>query len=161
MRQGLAIGLALQGSLGNFAGGVLLLIFRPIKVGDLVEAQGNTGVIQAISIFTTTMLTPDNRTVIIPNGPLSNGNIINHSAAGKIRVDLVVGIAYGADIKLAKEVALQTMLKDDKVLKDPAPEVTVLQFRRQCSGIGRTPLLHHRQLLGCLFWNTGKCESRF
>ena len=122
---GLAVGLALQGSLGNFAGGVLLLIFRPFKVGDLVEAQGVIGNVESISIFTTTLLTPDNKTAIIPNGPMSNGNIVNFSKAGKIRVDLIIGIAYDADIRVARDVAVQAMLMDDKVMKDPAPSVSV------------------------------------
>ena len=125
---GLAVGLALQGSLANFAGGVMLLLFKPFKIGDLIEAQGHLGVVQAINIFVTTILTPENKTVIIPNGPLSNGDITNYSTDGKLRVDLVAGIGYDADIKKAKQVIMNVMENDPKVLKDPAPSVNVLEL---------------------------------
>ncbi|MCB0376533.1 MAG: mechanosensitive ion channel [Sinomicrobium sp.] len=125
---GLAIGLALQGSLANFAGGVLIMIFKPIKVGDLIEAQGALGEVKEIQIFTTVLVTPDSKTVIVPNGALSNGNIVNYSADGKIRVDLIVGISYDSDIKKAKSVLLKVMEEDDKVLKDPAPSVSVAEL---------------------------------
>ena len=125
---GLAIGLALQGSLANFAGGVLLLLFKPFKVGDLIDAQGHFGEVQNISIFVTKILTPDNKTVYIPNGPLSNGDITNVSEDGKLRVDLVVGIGYNENIKKAKDVIMQVMESDPKVLKDPAPSVNVLEL---------------------------------
>ncbi|MFN4079582.1 MAG: mechanosensitive ion channel family protein [Saprospiraceae bacterium] len=124
----LAIGLALQGSLSNFAGGVMLLIFRPFKVGDLITAQGHTGFVQAINVFVTTILTPDNKTVIIPNGPLSNGDITNFSTDGKLRVDLVVSVAYKTDLQKAREVLMQVMESDPNVLKDPAPSVNVLEL---------------------------------
>ena len=125
---GLAIGMALQGSLGNFAGGVLILLFKPFKVGDLIEAQGHIGHVKSISIFVTKLLTPDNKIAIIPNGPLSNGDILNYSEEGSLRVDLVCGISYDANIKQAKEVALKVMQDDPKVLKDPAPSVNVLEL---------------------------------
>lgn len=122
---GLAIGLALQGTLANFAGGVLILLFKPYKVGDLVEAQGHTGHVKEIQIFVTTLITPENKTVILPNGAVSNGNIVNYSEEGKIRVDLVIGISYNSDIKAARETLLPVMQNHDKVLKDPAPFVGV------------------------------------
>lgn len=122
---GLAVGLALQGSLANFAGGALILMFRPYKVGDLIEAQGHLGVVQEIQIFTTIILTPQNRRVIVPNGPLSNGSIINYSAEGWVRVDLLVGIAYEADIDEAKKVLLDAMEAHELVLAEPAPFVGV------------------------------------
>ena len=125
---GLAIGLALQGSLANFAGGVLILIFKPFKIGDLIEAQGELGVVKEIEIFTTKLTSPTNKLIIIPNGTLSNGNIINYSAEGKLRVDLTFGIDYGSDIKLAKEVLTSMMEDNPKVLKDPAPAVTVSEL---------------------------------
>lgn len=125
---GLAIGLALQGSLGNFAGGVLMMIFKPIKIGDLIEAQGELGVVKEIEIFTTKLLTPTNKEVIIPNGALSNGNITNYSTEGKLRVDLTVGIGYDEDIKKAKDVLMNVMNSDPKVLKDPAPSVNVSEL---------------------------------
>ncbi|TMM53671.1 mechanosensitive ion channel [Maribacter algarum] len=122
---GLAIGLALQGSLANFAGGVLLIIFKPFKIGDLIEAQGVTGVVKEIEIFTTKLTTPDNKLAIIPNGAMGNGNIVNYTAEGKIRVDTMVGIGYDEDMKKAKEVLLEVLTSNPKVLKDPAPSVNV------------------------------------
>jgi len=125
---GLAIGLALQGSLANFAGGVLILIFKPFKIGDLIEAQGELGVVKEIEIFTTKLTSPTNKLVIIPNGVLSNGNIVNYSAEGKLRVDLTFGIDYNSDIKTAKNVLMEVMSNSPKVLKDPAPAVTVSEL---------------------------------
>jgi small conductance mechanosensitive channel len=125
---GLAVGLALQGSLANFAGGVLLMIFKPIKIGDLIEAQGEIGVVKEIEIFTTKIITPDNKLVIIPNGILSNGNIINYTEEGKLRVDLTFGVSYDADIKQTKEVLMSVLTSSDKVLKDPAPTVSVSEL---------------------------------
>lgn len=122
---GLAIGLALQGSLANFAGGVLVLIFKPYQKGDLIEAQGYTGVVKEVQIFNTVLTTPQNERVIIPNGKMSNDSLINYSAEGKRRVDLVVGISYGSDIDKAKEVLLEMMKNDENVLNEPAPYVGV------------------------------------
>ncbi|RKR13453.1 small conductance mechanosensitive channel [Maribacter vaceletii] len=122
---GLAIGLALQGSLSNFAGGVLLMIFKPYKIGDLVEAQGVLGAVKEIEIFTTKLITPQNKLAIVPNGAMANGNIINYTAEGKMRVDTTVGIGYGEDMKKAKEVLLAMLVANPKVLKDPAPSVNV------------------------------------
>jgi len=125
---GLAIGLALQGSLSNFAGGVLLMIFKPYKIGDLIEAQDSLGVVKEIEIFTTKIVTPDNKLTIIPNGAMANGNITNYTAEGKIRVDTVVGVGYDADIKQTKEVLMEIMTSNPKVLKDPAPSVNVCEL---------------------------------
>ena len=125
---GLAIGLALQGSLANFAGGVLIMTFKPFKIGDLIEAQGVLGVVKEIEIFTTKLSTPDNKEAIIPNGTLSNGNIINYSSQGTLRVDLNIGIGYGDDIKKAKDAIMKALSNDPKVLKDPAPTVAVSEL---------------------------------
>ena len=125
---GLAIGMALQGSLGNFAGGVLLMIFKPIKIGDLIEAQGELGVVKEIEIFTTKLLTPTNKEVIIPNGALSNGNIVNYSSEGQLRVDLTFGVGYDSDIKQTKEVLMKVLTSNPKVLQDPAPSVNVSEL---------------------------------
>jgi small conductance mechanosensitive channel len=122
---GLAIGLALQGSLSNFAGGVLIIIFKPYKIGDLVEAQGVLGSVKEIEIFTTKLITPQNKLAIVPNGAMANGNIINYTAEGKMRVDTTVGIGYGEDIKKAKDVLLEMLKSNPKVLQDPAPSVNV------------------------------------
>jgi small conductance mechanosensitive channel len=125
---GLAIGLALQGSLGNFAGGVLLMIFKPMKVGDLIEAQGEIGVVKEIEIFTTKLTGLSNKEIIIPNGALSNGNIVNYTTEGTRRVDLVFGVGYDSDIKQTKEVLTNVLTSHPKVLKEPAPGVTVLEL---------------------------------
>lgn len=125
---GLAVGLALQGSLANFAGGVLIMIFKPFKVGDLIEAQGETGVVKEIEIFTTKLTGLSNREIIVPNGSLSNGNIINYTTEGTRRVDLVIGVSYDADIKQTKEVLMNVLTSHSKVLKDPKPGVTVLEL---------------------------------
>ncbi len=125
---GLAIGMALQGSLGNFAGGVLLMIFKPIKIGDLIEAQGELGVVKEIEIFTTKIISPTNKEIIIPNGTLSNGNITNYSTEGKLRVDLTIGVSYDADIKQTKNVLMNVLTSNPKVLQDPAPTVNVSEL---------------------------------
>lgn len=122
---GLAIGLALQGSLSNFAGGVLIIIFKPYKIGDLIEAQGVLGSVKEIEIFTTKLITPQNKLAIVPNGAMANGNIINYTAEGKMRVDTTVGVDYGSDIKKTKEVLLEMLKVNPKVLQDPAPSVNV------------------------------------
>lgn len=125
---GLAVGLALQGSLSNFAGGVLLMIFKPYKIGDLIEAQDSLGVVKEIEIFTTKLISPDNKLVIVPNGAMANGNITNYTAEGKIRVDTVIGVGYGEDIKKTKDVLLEVLTSNELVLKDPAPSVNVMEL---------------------------------
>lgn len=125
---GLAIGLALQGTLANFAGGVLLMIFKPYKVGDLVEAQGHIGIVDEIQIFTTQLTSPDHKKVIIPNGAISNGDITNYTTLGKIRVDLTVGISYNASIDEAKSILMNVMKEHQYVLQDPAPFVGVSEL---------------------------------
>ncbi|RAJ18255.1 mechanosensitive ion channel family protein [Olleya aquimaris] len=125
---GLAIGLALQGSLGNFAGGVLIMLFKPFKIGDLIEAQGEMGVVKEIQIFTTKITGLSNREVIIPNGALSNGNIINYTTEGTRRVDLIFGVGYDSDIKQTKDVLMKVLTSNPKVLKEPAPTVNVIEL---------------------------------
>lgn len=125
---GLAVGLALQGSLANFAGGVLIMIFKPFKLGDLIEAQGEIGVVKEIEIFTTKLTGLSNKEIIIPNGTLSNGNIVNYTTEGTRRVDLTIGVSYDADIKQTKEVLMKVITSHPKVLKDPAPAVTVSEL---------------------------------
>jgi len=125
---GLAIGLALQGSLANFAGGVLVMIFKPYKVGDLIESQGHLGVVKEVQIFNTILIAPQSKQVIIPNGATSNGSIVNYTVEGKIRVDLTVGVSYDADIDKTKAVLMDVLAANDKVMKDPAPFVGVLEM---------------------------------
>lgn len=122
---GLAIGLALQGSLSNFAGGVLILLFRPFKVGDWIEAQGVSGTVDSILIFHTVLRTSDNKRVIVPNGSLSNGTITNYSAEPQRKVVFDVGVDYDADLQQARQVLLELAGSDPRVLRDPAPVVVV------------------------------------
>ncbi len=125
---GLAVGLALSGTLQNFAGGVMILIFKPFKVGDFVDAQGYSGTVKEIQIFNTIMKSPDNKTIIIPNGGLSTGAMVNFSTEPTRRVDMSFGIGYGDDIDKAKFILMRLMEEDERVLKDPAPTVAVAEL---------------------------------
>lgn len=122
---GLAVGLSLQGSLSNFAGGMLIIVFKPFKVGHTIEAQGVIATVEEIQIFVTKMVTGNNQIVFVPNGALSNGTIINYSMQGERRADLTFSVSYDSDIKKAKDVLLDVLNKNPKVLKKPAPEVFV------------------------------------
>jgi small conductance mechanosensitive channel len=122
---GLAIGLSLQGSLSNFAAGVMLIIFRPFTKGNFVEAGGATGIIETIGIFTTTMTTPDNKEVIVPNGAIIGGNITNYSARPTRRVDMVFSVSYDDDLRKARQILEEIIAADERVLKDPAPVIAV------------------------------------
>jgi small conductance mechanosensitive channel len=125
---GLAIGLALQGSLANFAGGILIIIFKPIKIGDFIEAQGVSGTVKEIEIFTTKLNTTDNKEIIIPNGALSNGNIVNYSTEATRRVDFTFGVGYDSDIKKTKEVISHVINSHPLVLKEPIPAVNLSEL---------------------------------
>ncbi len=122
---GLAIGLALQGSLANFAAGFLLIIFRPFKEGDVIEAAGVVGKVEIIQIFTTTLKTPDNKTIIVPNNKLGNDNIINYSTQATRRVDMTVGVSYDADLKEVRNILEDIVTQDQRILKDPAHQIVV------------------------------------
>jgi small conductance mechanosensitive channel len=124
---GLAVGLALQGTLQNFAGGVMILLFKPYEVGNFIEAQGFMGTVKEIQIFTTVLLTPDNRKVIIPNSPLATGAITNFSAMPTRRIDFSFGIGYTDDIDKAKNILLKMAEKDDRVLKDENPPAVMVE----------------------------------
>ena len=125
---GLAIGLALQGSLSNFAAGFLMIIFRPFRVGDYIEGAGTAGTVEEIQIFTTTLVTPDNKTVIIPNNSLTSDNIVNWTTKGTRRVDLVMGISYDDDIDKAKQIMADVLAADERILKDPAPQIAMVEL---------------------------------
>lgn len=125
---GLAVGLALQGSLANFAAGVMTIIFRPYNVGDVVEVSGQTGQVEEVDIFTTTLRLPDKTKIIIPNGQALDGAITNYTEAGNRRMDLAVGISYDANIQQAREVILSAISKSDYVLESPAPSVGVTEL---------------------------------
>lgn len=122
---GLAIGFALQGSLSNFAAGVLLIIFKPFKVGDFVEVAGSAGVVKEIHIFTTTLHSPDNVKIIIPNAHATGGNIKNYTATGTRRVDLVIGVSYEDNLKTARDIIQKVIAADSRVLPEPASTVAV------------------------------------
>ncbi len=125
---GFAVGMALSGTLQNFAGGVMIILFKPFKVGDFIDAQGYTGTVKEIQIFNTILKTPDNKTIIIPNGGLSTGSLTNFSTEPQRRVDFTFGIGYEDDIDKARNVILGLIDKDERILKDPAPFVAVSEL---------------------------------
>jgi small conductance mechanosensitive channel len=125
---GLAVGMALSGTLQNFAGGVMILIFKPFKVGDFIEAQGYAGSVREIQIFNTILKTPDNKTIIIPNGGLSTGSMVNYSAEETRRVDFTFGIGYNDNIDQAKGILSKLIENDTRILKDPAPFIAVSEL---------------------------------
>ena len=125
---GLAIGLALQGSLANFAAGVLMLIFKPFKIGDYIEGAGTAGTVEEIEIFTTKLKSPDNKTIIVPNAKITGENIINYTVKGTRRVDFVFGIGYGDDIDKARGILKGIIDGDERVLKDPEPLIAVSEL---------------------------------
>ncbi|GAB4192233.1 MAG: small-conductance mechanosensitive channel MscS [Calditrichia bacterium] len=125
---GLAVGLALQGSLANFAAGVLIILFKPFRVGDYVEAGGAAGTVKKISIFTTDLQTPDNKITVIPNAKVTGDNITNYSAENKRRIDLVIGVSYQDDLDKVKKVIEDILSKDKSVIKEPAPTIGVLEL---------------------------------
>lgn len=116
---GLAVGMALSGTLQNFAGGVMILLFKPFKVGDVIEAQGYTGKVDEIQIFNTFLKTPDNKTIIIPNGGLATGSMVNYSTEATRRVDWTIGVSYGEDLSKARAIMTELLEADDRILKDP------------------------------------------
>lgn len=122
---GLAVGLALQGSLSNFAGGVLILIFKPFRIGDYISAQGTEGTVRKIEIFSTTLASTDNKKIVLPNGALANDVIINYTGRDTRRIDLTVGIDYGDSIQKAREAAYAVIKAEGRVLHDPEPQVVV------------------------------------
>lgn len=125
---GLAIGLSLQGSLSNFAGGMLIILFKPFKLGDTIEAQGVMGTVIDIQIFVTQLLTANNQVIFVPNGALSNGTIINYSKETTRRTDLTLGISYETNLKETKELLIRILNADPKILKTPAPSVSVREL---------------------------------
>lgn len=136
---GLAIGLALQGSLQNLASGVMLIIFRPFTAGDTIEAAGVLGTVETIGIFTTTMRTGDNREIIVPNGQLFGSNITNYSKRATRRVDMVFGIGYDDDIKKAKDIIKKILDADDRIHAEPAPLIAVAELASSSVNINVRP----------------------
>lgn len=158
---GLAVGLALQGSLSNFAAGVLILIFKPFKVGDFIEAAGESGAVEKIMIFTTELRTPDNKTVIIPNSAVTGGSITNYSANDTRRVDLVMGISYSDDIDKAKSVLDEVVKADERVLADPAPTIAVVELADSSVNFVVRPWVKTSDYWGVYFGLTEAVKKRF
>lgn len=125
---GLAIGLALQGSLSNFASGILLITFKPFKAGDFVEVAGKSGIVEEVHVFSTKLRTPDNKTVIVPNGAITGSSITNFSTKDTRRIDLVIGVSYDADLAKTKEVLTQVVANETRILKEPAVTIGVLEL---------------------------------
>ena len=150
---GLAVGFALQGTLSNFAAGVMIIIFRPFKAGDFIEGGGVTGVVLEVQVFCTILKTGDNKKIIVPNSSMSGGNIVNYSAHDTRRVDMVFGIGYDDDIKKAKELLNSILEKDERVLKDPAPVVAVSELADSSVNFVVRPWVNSADYWG-VFWDT-------
>jgi len=145
---GLAVGLALKDSLANFSSGVMLIIFRPFKVGDFIEAAGQAGVVEEVRIFSTVMRTGDNREIIVPNGNIYGGPIINVSARATRRIDLVLGIGYNDDIRKAKDLVTAAFNADARILQDPAPAVSVAELADSSINLNIRPWVNSAD-----YWN--------
>jgi len=158
---GLAVGLALQGSLSNFAAGVLMIIFRPFKVGDLIEGAGVLGTVEEIQIFTTLLLTPDNRAVIVPNAKLSADNIINYTAKPDRRIDLVFGVSYSDNIDKVKEVISDVLSQDNRILGDPPPTIGLLEMADSSINFAVRPWVKPADYWGVYFDINEKMKKRF
>ncbi|MCG2634551.1 MAG: mechanosensitive ion channel [Gammaproteobacteria bacterium] len=158
---GLAVGLALQNSLANFAAGVMLILFRPFKTGDFIEAGGTSGVAEAISIFSTTLRTGDNREVIVPNGAIYGGTITNFSARDTRRVDMVFGIGYDDDLLKAKQLIIDTLAADERVLKDPEPLVAVGELADSSVNFNVRPWVKSADYWGVMFDTTETLKLAF
>ena len=158
---GLAIGLAMQGSLSNFAAGVLIILFKPFKIGDFVEMAGTSGVVVNIMIFTTELKTGDNKKVIVPNSSILGGVITNYSANDTRRVDLVMGIGYNDDIDKARQVLEELINADERILKDPAPLVAVSELADSSVNFVVRPWVNSADYWGVYFGLTEAVKKRF
>jgi small conductance mechanosensitive channel len=158
---GLAIGLSLQGSLANFAAGVMIIIFKPFKKGDFIDAGGAMGSVDKITIFTTVLTTPDNKEIIVPNGGIISGNITNFSARDTRRVDMVFGIGYGDDIKKAKALLEEIIKADDRVLAEPAPVVALGELADSSVNFLVRPWVKASDYWGVLWDTTETVKQRF
>ena len=158
---GLAIGLALQGSLSNFAAGVLIIIFKPFKDGDYVEGGGAAGTVDKVEIFSTQLITPDNKTVIVPNAKMMGDNIVNYSAKGTRRVDMVFGIGYNDDIDKARDLIQDIIASDNRILKDPAPDIVVSELADSSVNLATRVWSSVDDYWDILFDTTEKVKKRF
>ena len=158
---GLAVGLALQGSLENFAAGFLLIVFRPFKVGDYIEAAGTAGIVEEIQVFATQLRTPDNKMVIIPNGKLIGDNIINYSAKETRRVDLVFGVGYESDLLKVRRILEETLAGESRILDDPAPAIAVLELADSSVNLAVRPWVKTAEYWDVYFALTEEVKKRF
>ncbi len=158
---GLAVGLALQKSLSNFAAGVLMVIFRPFKMGDYIEGGGAAGTVEEMSIFTTVLKSPDNKVIIVPNAKITGDNIINYSAEDTRRLDLVFGVSYKDDLKKVKEVLNDILKNDNRILKDPAPTVAVLELSDSSVNFAVRPWVPTGEYWNLFFDLKEKIKERF
>jgi len=158
---GLAIGLALQGSLANFAAGVLMILFRPFKAGDYIEGAGVAGTVEEIQIFATQLKTPDNKTIIVPNAKMMGDNITNYSAKDTRRVDMVIGVGYSDDLKKVREILEDILAKDDRILEDPAPTIGVLELGDNSVNFAVRPWVKTEDYWGAYFDVTETVKRRF
>lgn len=158
---GLAIGLALQGSLANFAAGVLMIIFKPFKVGDFIDAGGTMGSVLEIGIFTTVLKSPDNKKVIVPNAQLTGGVVTNVNAFGTRRLDLSAGIGYGDDIDKAHKVLAEIVAADERVLQDPAPKIAVNELGDSSVNFVVRPWVNSADYWDVYFEMTETIKKRF
>ncbi len=158
---GLAVGFALQGSLSNFAAGVMLIMFRPFKIGDVVEVGGETGKVKEIHVFSTMVLRPDNKLVTIPNSNITGGNIVNYTTEGTLRVDMVFGIGYDDDIKKAKGILEELVKDDDRILAEPAPQVALSELADSSVNFVVRPWTKTADYWGVKFDFTEKVKLRF
>jgi Small-conductance mechanosensitive channel len=158
---GLAVGLALQGSLANFAAGVLLVLFRPLKIGDYVEAGGTSGTVKEISIFCTIMTTPDNKTVIVPNSGIMGGNIINYSTQEKRRVDFIVGVAYSANLDTVRKELQAIASEDERILQDHDVTIGVAALADSSVNFAFRVWVNSANYWGVFFETNEKIKKRF
>lgn len=158
---GLAVGIALKDSLSNFAAGVMLLINKPFGIGDYVEAGGTSGSVNEIKLFATKLKTPDNKVVYIPNSSIVNGNITNYTAEATRRVDMEFGIGYSDDIDKAKDIILKLLSNDDRVLKDPAPQIVVGSLGESSVNIVVRPWTKKEDYWGFYFDMTENVKKKF
>ena len=158
---GLAVGLSLQGSLSNFAGGMLIILFKPFKVGDVIEAQGSIGTVNEIQIFVTKLINANNQTIFIPNGSLSNGTITNYSMQGFRKADLTISISYDTDIRKAKDIITEVLKNNPKVLKTPEAEVSVKNLTDSSIQLAVRPWANNEDFWGVYSDTLESCKLAF
>ena len=156
---GLAIGLSLQGSLSNFAGGILIILFKPFQVDDIIEAQGVSGKVAEIQIFVTKIIAANNQVIFIPNGALSNGNITNHSLQGMRRADIPLAVSYDADLKKVKEIITKVLHDNNRILKEPAPAIEVIALSENAIKLGIRPWANNADFSSVVAETLENCKT--